>query len=74
MFFETGNIKYRDYVEKYYYLEESWNQAITEHAYMTRKTKMQQQAIWEFLTTERNYIRKLRIIVEVRNSELYNTI
>jgi len=46
-------------------LEDSWTDVIHEDEDMTRKHKIQQEALWELLVTERNYIRKLKVIIEV---------
>lgn len=59
-----------DYSQKLgqmYYLEEHWFDMIDDSC-MTKRMRKQQQAIWEFLTTERKYIQKLRVICEVNFS------
>ena len=48
-----------------HYLEESWTEVITAHEGMTSKEKIQQETIWELLITERNYMRKIRVIIVV---------
>lgn len=48
-----------------YFLEESWEDVMSNNKSMTQNMRLQQQALWEFLTTERNYIKKLRIVVQV---------
>ena len=47
------------------FLEDSWTDVINEVEGMTRREKIQQEAIWELLITERNYLRKLRVIMQV---------
>lgn len=48
-------------------LEESWTDVITEFPEMTIKDKLQQETIWELLTTEKNYLRKIRVILVFMN-------
>jgi hypothetical protein len=63
----TGNMIDEDYtsrVSQLYYLEEAWSHLIPDN-YLTAKMKEQQCCIWEFLTTERNYICRMRLVVEV---------
>ena len=48
-----------------HYLEESWTEVITVHEGMTNREKIQQETIWELLITERNYLRKIRVIIVV---------
>lgn len=47
-------------------LEESWTDVIIENDEMPRKLKIQQEVLWELLVTERNYLRRLKVITEVR--------
>ena len=63
LLFEDHNYE----IEKYYDLEDQWTDVINDNSqvYMSNQAKLQQRAIWEFLVTEKNYIKKLRIIVEV---------
>lgn len=56
-----------------YYLEDNWCELIGDSC-MTDKMRKQQQGIWEFLTTEKNYIRRMRVVCEVislSNNYLY---
>ena len=46
-------------------LEDSWTDVITEVPELSQECKIQQEAIWELLMTERNYIRKIRVIIKV---------
>lgn len=46
-------------------LEESWTDVITEYEGMSNRDKIQQETIWELLITERNYLRKIRVIIVV---------
>ena len=54
-----------DEEEDDHYLEESWTEVITVHEGMTNREKIQQETIWELLITERNYLRKIRVIIVV---------
>uniref|UniRef100_A0A4W3HBU2 Pleckstrin homology and RhoGEF domain containing G5 n=1 Tax=Callorhinchus milii TaxID=7868 RepID=A0A4W3HBU2_CALMI len=47
------------------YLEASWQDLIQAPEKLPRKQSHQQEAIWELLTTEATYIRKLRVITDV---------
>lgn len=47
-------------------LEESWTDVIIENDEMPRKLKIQQEVLWELLVTERNYLRRLKVITGVR--------
>ncbi|XP_047139178.1 pleckstrin homology domain-containing family G member 5 isoform X2 [Hydra vulgaris] len=62
--FDNNNQQPTEQIENYF-LENSWSDVISDHFYLTKKSRFQQQALWEFLSTERNYILKLKIIVEV---------
>ncbi|XP_057304521.1 uncharacterized protein LOC130641651 isoform X3 [Hydractinia symbiolongicarpus] len=53
-------------------LEDSWTDVITETETMSRQQKIQQEAIWELLITERNYLRKVRVIIQVFEKCLVN--
>ena len=52
-------------------LEESWTDVIIEKETMSRKQKIQQEVLWELLVTERNYIRRLKVITAVRLITFY---
>ena len=56
--------EYTTLVSQWYPLENNWTDLIRDD-YMTVKMRKQQQGIWEFLTTERNYIRRMRVVCEV---------
>ena len=47
-------------------LEDSWTDVIVEKDEMPRKLKIQQEVLWELLVTERNYLRRLKVITGVR--------
>jgi len=44
------------------FMEESWTQVIDHPPELSKKLRDQQEAIWELLTTESNYLRKLHVI------------
>ena len=46
-------------------LEKRWTDVIEEKENMTRQQRIQQEAVWELLSTEHNYVRKIRVILEV---------
>ncbi|XP_042199715.1 pleckstrin homology domain-containing family G member 5 [Callorhinchus milii] len=54
------------------YLEASWQDLIQAPEKLPRKQSHQQEAIWELLTTEATYIRKLRVITDLFLSCLMN--
>ena len=47
------------------FLEETWTDVIIESESMTRQQKIQQEAIWELLSTEINYVGKIGVIMQV---------
>ncbi|XP_065656023.1 pleckstrin homology domain-containing family G member 5 isoform X5 [Hydra vulgaris] len=47
------------------FLEDSWTDVITEVSKLSQECRIQQEAIWELLMTEKNYIRKIRLIIKV---------
>lgn len=63
--FQKEGRTYDDFVKRCYFLEDKWTDILDETAVTSRKKRLQQQALWEFFVTERNYIKKLRVIVEV---------
>lgn len=46
-------------------LEETWTDVITEKEGMKRQEKIQQEAIWELLSTESNYVGQISVILQV---------
>ena len=56
--------KHAAMIKQLYYIEENWTEIIPD-IYLTPRMKEQQSCIWELLTTERNYICKMRLIWEV---------
>lgn len=69
--FQKEGRTYDDFVERCYFLEDKWTDILDETAVKSRKKRLQQQALWEFFVTERNYIKKLRVIVEVQTDVFY---
>lgn len=56
--------QYKNLVKRMYYLEEKWSNLICDE-YLNSRMRKQQECLWEFLSTERNYICRMRVIVEV---------
>ncbi|XP_065679517.1 pleckstrin homology domain-containing family G member 5 isoform X2 [Hydra vulgaris] len=54
------------------FLEDSWTDVITEVSELSQECRIQQEAIWELLMTEKNYIRKIRLIIKVFQKYLVN--
>ena len=49
-------------------LERHWTDIVDRHDSLTKRQRDQQEAIWELLSTEVEYIKKLRSIIDVRES------
>jgi len=47
-------------------LERHWIDIVANHEQLNKRQRHQQEAIWELLSTEVEYIRKLRAIIDVR--------
>ena len=56
--------KHAAMIKQLYYIEDNWTEIIQD-IYLTPRMKEQQSCIWELLTTERNYICKMRLVWEV---------
>uniref|UniRef100_A0A7M5WUH8 DH domain-containing protein n=1 Tax=Clytia hemisphaerica TaxID=252671 RepID=A0A7M5WUH8_9CNID len=48
-----------------FYLESSWKDVVDGNEEMERHDRVQQEAIWELITTEKTYIADLRVVTEV---------
>ncbi|XP_039550497.1 uncharacterized protein plekhg6 isoform X2 [Pimephales promelas] len=46
-------------------LEKSWTDLVHSHEFMSKTQRHQQEALWEFLNTELNFINKLTIVKEL---------
>uniref|UniRef100_A0A8C0PE05 Pleckstrin homology and RhoGEF domain containing G6 n=2 Tax=Canis lupus TaxID=9612 RepID=A0A8C0PE05_CANLF len=53
-------------------IEKSWKELVPGHKEMSRELCHQQEAIWELLTTELTYVRKLKIMTDLLVSGLLN--
>jgi len=53
-------------------LERHWMDIVTNHDRLSKRQRDQQEAIWELLSTEVEYIRKLRAIIDVRTCHRIN--
>ncbi|XP_021047181.1 pleckstrin homology domain-containing family G member 6 [Mus pahari] len=53
-------------------MEKSWKELVLEHKEMNRQLCHQQEALWELLTTELIYVRKLKIMTDLLAAGLLN--
>ncbi|XP_077025897.1 pleckstrin homology domain-containing family G member 6 isoform X2 [Tamandua tetradactyla] len=53
-------------------IEKSWKDLVPTHKEMSRESCHQQEALWELLTTELTYIRKLKIMTDLLAAGLLN--
>lgn len=53
-------------------MEKSWKELVLEHKEMNRQLCHQQEALWELLTTELIYLRKLKIMTDLLAAGLLN--
>uniref|UniRef100_A0A914RJ44 DH domain-containing protein n=1 Tax=Parascaris equorum TaxID=6256 RepID=A0A914RJ44_PAREQ len=49
-------------------LEEHWTLIVANHADLSRRSQEQQEAIWEFVTTEHRYLQVIFCLLETMNS------
>jgi len=49
-------------------LERHWVDIVAGHDRLSKRQRDQQEAVWELLSTEVEYIRKLRAIIDVRGA------
>lgn len=54
-----------DTFEKDSFLEPSWRDIVSGHEEMESKERVQQDSIWEILTTEKTYIQDLKVVTTV---------
>lgn len=54
-----------------FHLEKHWKDIVNGHESLTKHQRDQQEAIWELLTTEVEYIRKLHVVIDVRFVEMF---
>lgn len=54
-----------------FHLEKHWKDIVNGHESLTKHQRDQQEAIWELLTTEVEYIRKLHVVIDVRCIETF---
>lgn len=47
------------------YLERHWSDIVAFHEKMNKRQRDQQEALWELLTTEVEYIRKIKVIIDL---------
>jgi pleckstrin homology domain-containing family G member 5 len=48
-----------------FHLERHWTDIVDGHESLSKRQRDQQEAIWELLSTEVEYIRKLRAVIDV---------
>jgi pleckstrin homology domain-containing family G member 5 len=48
-----------------FHLERHWTDIVAGHERLNKRQRDQQEAVWELLSTEIEYIRKLRVIIDV---------
>lgn len=48
-----------------FFLETSWKDVITETENITDRQRVQQEAIWELLSTEITFIKDIKIVIDV---------
>ncbi|XP_037701490.1 pleckstrin homology domain-containing family G member 6 isoform X1 [Choloepus didactylus] len=53
-------------------IEKSWRDLVPGHKEMNRESCHQQEALWELLTTELTYVRKLKIVTDLLAAGLLN--
>ncbi|XP_068962176.1 pleckstrin homology domain-containing family G member 6 isoform X2 [Petaurus breviceps papuanus] len=53
-------------------IEKSWKELVPEHEEMSRELCHQQEALWELVTTELSYVRKLKIMTDLLAAGLLN--
>ncbi|XP_031239326.1 pleckstrin homology domain-containing family G member 6 isoform X4 [Mastomys coucha] len=53
-------------------MEKSWKELVLGHKEMNRELSHQQEALWELLTTEQIYLRKLKIMTDLLAAGLLN--
>ena len=54
------------YNQSVFQLERHWIDIVDNHSRLNKRQRDQQEAIWELLSTEVEFIRKLRAIIDVR--------
>ncbi|XP_033079002.1 pleckstrin homology domain-containing family G member 6 isoform X2 [Trachypithecus francoisi] len=55
-------------------IEKSWRELVPGHEEMSRELCHQQEALWELLTTELIYVRKLKIMTDVSAETLFGNV
>uniref|UniRef100_A0A8C0DB04 Pleckstrin homology and RhoGEF domain containing G6 n=1 Tax=Balaenoptera musculus TaxID=9771 RepID=A0A8C0DB04_BALMU len=55
-------------------IEKSWKELVPGHKEMSRELCHQQEALWELLTTELIYVRKLKIMTDVSAETLFGNV
>ena len=61
------------YDQSAFTLERHWTDIVANHDRLNKRQRDQQEAVWELLSTEVEYLRKLRVIIDVsRTVSMYN--
>jgi len=53
------------YDQSAFTLERHWTDIVANHDRLNKRQRDQQEAVWELLSTEVEYLRKLRVIIDV---------
>jgi len=53
------------YDQSAFTLERHWTDIVANHDRLNKRQRDQQEAVWELLSTEIEYLRKLRVIIDV---------
>ena len=61
------------YDQSAFTLERHWTDIVANHDRLNKRQRDQQEAVWELLSTEVEYLRKLRVIIDVSLSLLLNS-
>ena len=54
-----------------FHLERHWTDIVAGHDRLSKRQRDQQEAVWELLSTEIEYIRKLRVIIDVNKTPIF---
>ena len=60
-----------DHDRRQFGLESSWTDIVVGYRSLDKRQRDHQEAVWELLTTEVEYIHKLRVIIDVRRSVVF---
>lgn len=52
-----------------FHLERHWTDIVANHESLNKRQRDQQEAVWELLSTEVEYLRKLRVVIDVSEAD-----